>query len=167
MIAGGAMLSSRLGSEFVPRLSEGTIVINIVRLAGISLDQTVKYNTQIERNLLDAFQDEIEHVWTRSGTAELSTDPMGLELSDMFISLTPRDQWTKASTQQELIAAIDAELADLPGQNRIFTQPIEMRVNEMIAGIRSDIGIKLFGDDLSVLVQMLSLKLLSSKIKLD
>ncbi len=152
MIVGGAMLSSRLGSEFVPRLSEGTIVINIIRLAGISLDQTVEYNTQIERNLLNAFQDEIEHVWTRSGTAELSTDPMGLELSDMFISLTPRDQWTKASSQQELVAAIDAELADLPGQNRIFTQPIEMRVNEMIAGIRSDIGIKLFGDDLSVLV---------------
>lgn len=153
LIAGGVTLSSRLGSEFIPRLSEGTIVINFVRLAGISLDQSVKYNSQIERNLLDAFQDEIDHIWTRTGTAELSTDPMGLELSDMFISLTPRDQWTKASTQQELVTAMDAELIDLPGQNRIFTQPIEMRVNEMIAGIRSDIGIKLFGDDLSVLVE--------------
>lgn len=143
------VLFTRLGSEFVPRLSEGTIVINLVRLSGISLAQSVEYNTHIERELLSKFPDEIEHVWTRTGTAELSTDPMGLELSDMFIALRPRDQWTKASTQAELVSAIETELSDLPGQNRIFTQPIEMRVNEMIAGIRSDIGIKLFGDDLS------------------
>jgi cobalt-zinc-cadmium resistance protein CzcA len=152
LIASGAFLFSRLGSEFVPRLSEGTIVINLVRLSGISLPQSVDYNTQIEQNLLESFPDEIAHIWTRTGTAELSTDPMGLELSDVFISLTPRDRWTRANTQQELVTAMEAELIDLPGQNRIFTQPIEMRVNEMIAGIRSDMGIKLFGDDLSVLV---------------
>ncbi len=151
LLIGGVALFSRLGSEFVPRLSEGTIVINFVRLAGISLDESVEYNTQIEKNLMAAFPDEIDHIWTRTGTAELSTDPMGLELSDMFISLNPRDQWTKANSQAELVAAMDVELADLPGQNRIFTQPIEMRVNEMIAGIRSDIGIKLFGDDLAAL----------------
>lgn len=156
MVAGillvvGVVLFTRLGSEFVPRLSEGTIVVNLVRLAGISLGQSVAFNTQIERNLLGAFPDEIAHIWTRTGTAELSTDPMGLELSDMFMALHPRSQWTKARTQEELVAAIDVELADLPGQNRIFTQPIEMRINEMIAGIRSDIGIKLFGDDLLVL----------------
>jgi cobalt-zinc-cadmium resistance protein CzcA len=126
-------------------------VINFVRLAGISLEESVAYNTRIEKNLLETFPDEISHVWSRTGTAELSTDPMGLELSDMFITLNPRNQWTKYSSQEELVAAIDAELSDLPGQNRIFTQPIEMRVNEMIAGIRSDIGIKLFGDDLAVL----------------
>jgi cobalt-zinc-cadmium resistance protein CzcA len=151
LIIGGVFLFNTLGSEFVPRLSEGTIVINFVRLAGISLDQSVDYNTLIEKNLLEKFPDEIELIWTRTGTAELSTDPMGLELSDMFISLTPRKQWKQARNQQELVDAIDAELADLPGQNRIFTQPIEMRVNEMIAGIRSDIGIKLFGDDLNIL----------------
>lgn len=152
LIAGGTFLFSRLGSEFVPRLSEGTIVINFVRLAGISLDQSVDFNTQIEKNLLEAFPDEISHIWSRTGTAELSTDPMGLELTDMFISLKPKDQWTKANNQQELVLAMDNELVDLPGQNRIFTQPIEMRVNEMIAGIRSDIGIKLFGDNLTTLV---------------
>ncbi|MCB2230519.1 CusA/CzcA family heavy metal efflux RND transporter [bacterium] len=151
LLVGGVLLFTRLGSEFVPRLSEGTIVVNLVRLAGISLDQSVAYNTQIEKNLLETFPDEIAHIWTRTGTAELSTDPMGLELSDMFMELHPRDQWTKARSQSELVAAIDAELEDLPGQNRIFTQPIEMRINEMIAGIRSDIGIKLFGDDLTVL----------------
>ncbi|MEZ5357288.1 MAG: CusA/CzcA family heavy metal efflux RND transporter [Candidatus Zixiibacteriota bacterium] len=150
-IIAGVVLFTRLGSEFVPRLSEGTIVVNLVRLAGISIDQSVAFNTKIEQMLLANFPDEIESVWTRTGTAELSTDPMGLELSDMFMSLYPREHWTKAATQAELVAAIDAELADLPGQNRIFTQPIEMRVNEMIAGIRSDIGIKLFGDDLTVL----------------
>lgn len=151
VLAGGIFLFTRLGAEFVPRLSEGTVVINFVRLAGISLNESVEYNTRIEKNLLESFPDEISHIWTRTGTAELSTDPMGLELSDMFVSLHPRDQWTRAETQQELVDAIDAELADLPGQNRIFTQPIEMRVNEMIAGIRSDIGIKIFGDDLNIL----------------
>jgi cobalt-zinc-cadmium resistance protein CzcA len=154
LVAFGAALFTRLGAEFVPRLSEGTIVINVVRLAGISLEESVRYNTQIERHLLSALPDEIEHVWTRTGSAELSTDPMGLELSDIFISLTPRDQWTRADNQADLVEQIDAELADMPGQNRIFTQPIEMRVNEMIAGIRTDIGIKLFGDDLDVLEEI-------------
>ena len=151
LLLGGGYLFTRLGSEFVPRLSEGTVVINLVRLAGISLDESVAYNNRIETLLKETFPDEISHIWTRTGTAELSTDPMGLELSDMFITLKPRDSWTRASNQTELVAAIDAELADLPGQNRIFTQPIEMRINEMIAGIRSDIGIKLFGDDLKQL----------------
>lgn len=151
LVAGGVALFTRLGAEFVPRLSEGTVVINFVRLAGISLGESVDYNSRIERQLMEQFPDEISHIWTRVGTAELSTDPMGLELSDMFITLNPREQWQRASNQQELVAALDAELADLPGQNRIFTQPIEMRVNEMVAGIRSDIGIKLFGDNLLVL----------------
>lgn len=153
LVLAGAFWFTRMGAEFVPRLSEGTITINIVRLAGISLEQTVAYNTQIEKILLEKFPDEVDHVWTRSGTAELSTDPMGLELSDMFISLKPRNQWNKASTQDELVAAMDNELSDLPGQNLIFTQPIEMRVNEMIAGIRADIGVKIFGDDLLLLEQ--------------
>ena len=153
-VVAGIGLFTRLGSEFVPRLSEGTISINFVRLAGISLDQSVAYNTRIEQHLLETFPDEIRNVWTRTGSAELSTDPMGLELSDMFIALTPRDQWTKAESQTELVELIDAELEDLPGQNRIFTQPIEMRINEMIAGIRSDIGIKIFGDDLERLEEI-------------
>jgi len=148
MVVAGGIGFRQLGSEFVPRLSEGTIAINFVRLAGISIEESVRYNTQIERLLLETFPDEIDHIWTRTGSAELSTDPMGLELSDMFISLTPREEWTKAAHPAELVSRIDAELEDLPGQKRIFTQPIEMRVNEMIAGIRSDIGIKLFGDDL-------------------
>jgi len=152
LVAGGVVFMG-LGSEFIPRLSEGTIAVNIVRLAGVSLEQSVDYGTQIEKILLERFPDEVDHIWTRIGTAELATDPMGLELSDVFITLKPRGQWTKAGDQAELVALMDQELADLPGANRVFTQPIEMRINEMIAGIRADVGIKIFGDDLTVLEQ--------------
>jgi len=153
LLAVGMLVFQLLGAEFIPRLSEGTIVVNVVRLAGVSLEQSADYGSQIERILLEKFPDEIEHIWTRTGTAELVTDPMGLELSDVFITLKARGKWKKAKNQQQLVAAMDKELSDLPGANRIFTQPIEMRVNEMIAGIRADVGIKLFGDDLTVLEQ--------------
>lgn len=152
LVAGGFVFMG-LGSEFIPRLSEGTIAVNIVRLAGVSLDQSIDYGTRMEKILMDAFPDEIDHIWTRIGTAELATDPMGLELSDIYITLKPRSVWTKAGNQAELVTLMDQELADLPGANRVFTQPIEMRINEMIAGIRADVGIKLFGDDLTVLEQ--------------
>ena len=152
LVVAGLVLFTRLGSEFVPRLSEGTVVINFVRLAGISLEESIAYNTRIEKQLLTAFPDEIDRIWTRTGTAELSTDPMGLELSDMFHLAHIRvAAGERPTTRRSWLPLIDLELADLPGQNRIFTQPIEMRINEMIAGIRSDIGIKVFGDDLSVL----------------
>jgi cobalt-zinc-cadmium resistance protein CzcA len=151
LLAGGALLATRLGSEFVPRLREGAIVINTVRLASISLDESVRYGTRIERVLLEAFPDEIAAIWTRTGSAELATDPMGVEVSDVFLTLTPRERWKRAATQDELVALMEAALAPLPGMRMVFTQPIEMRLNEMIAGIRSDVGVKLFGDDLDVL----------------
>jgi cobalt-zinc-cadmium resistance protein CzcA len=149
-VIAGVVIFSRFGTEFVPRLSEGSSVINIIRLAGVAAEQSVADNTRIEQLLLSQFPDEIDHVWSRVGTAELATDPMGLELTDMFMALKPRDKWKRASTQDELVALMDSSLSDLPGMNRVFTQPIEMRVNELIAGIRADIGIKVFGDDLSI-----------------
>lgn len=152
-VAGAVLLATRLGSEFVPRLAEGTIVINTVRLSGVSVEESVRYGTQIERALLATFPDEIERVWTRTGTAEVATDPMGLELSDVFVTLKPRDQWTKAHTQAELVTAMQELTTGLPGMRAIFTQPIEMRVNEMVAGIRTDVGVKVFGDDLAILEQ--------------
>lgn len=139
------------GSEFIPRLSEGSIVINMIRLAGISLEQSVENGHRAERILKEKFPDEIEEIWSRTGTPELATDPMGVELTDTFISLKPRTTWKKARTQQELVELMDEELSDLPGMNLVFTQPIEMRFNEMLSGIRTDIGIKIFGDDLAVL----------------
>ncbi|GHG96476.1 CusA/CzcA family heavy metal efflux RND transporter [Comamonas sp. JC664] len=151
LVVAAAVAATRLGSEFVPRLSEGTLVINTVRLAEVSLTESIRYGTQIERVLRSRFPDEVQRVWTRTGTAEVATDPMGIELSDVFITLKPRGEWKRASTQEELVNEMKAELADLPGMRMAFLQPIEMRVNEMIAGVRSDVGIKLFGDDLELL----------------
>ena len=150
-LAVAAILATQLGSEFVPRLREGSIVINTVRLAGVSVDESVRYGIQIERAILERFPDEVERVWTRTGSAEIATDPMGVELSDAFIMLKPRKEWKRASTQEELARVMSEDLSSLPGMRMIFTQPIEMRVNEMIAGIRADVGVKLFGDDFDVL----------------
>jgi cobalt-zinc-cadmium resistance protein CzcA len=146
-----AIVACRLGGEFVPKLSEGAITIGTVRLAGTSLEESVRTNTQVEKLLLKSFPDEIAHVWCRAGTAEIATDPMGVELTDIFLSLKPRNKWTKAKTQAELTEAIDRELRSIPGLKFAFSQPIEMRINEMLAGTRSDVSFKLFGDDLAVL----------------
>jgi len=154
LLAAAAWTGTRLGGEFIPRLSEGAVVLNTIRLAGVSIEESVRYNTRIERLLLDAFPDEIRHVWSRIGTAEVATDPMGVELTDIFVSLEPREKWTKADTQAELMAAMQRTVDDLPGVNIIATQPIEMRLNEMASGIRSDIGIKIYGDDFEKLVRI-------------
>jgi cobalt-zinc-cadmium resistance protein CzcA len=146
--------ASRLGGEFLPRLSEGAVVANTIRLAGVSLDESTRYNTRIERLLQNSFPDEIRHVWSRVGTAEVATDPMGTELTDIFVSLKPRGEWTQAGTQAELVAAMQEVMADLPGLNMVFTQPIEMRLNEMVSGIRSDLGIKIYGDDFDELARV-------------
>jgi heavy metal efflux system protein len=153
LMINSVLLARTLGSEFVPRLYEGTVVINTVRLASVSLDESVRYGTEIEKVLLEEYSNEIDRVWTRTGSAEIATDPMGVELSDVFVMLRPRDEWKRASTQQELVADMQETLGVLPGMRMIFTQPIEMRVNEMEAGIRADVGVKLFGDDLEVLRQ--------------
>jgi cobalt-zinc-cadmium resistance protein CzcA len=145
------ILGLRLGSEFVPKLGEGTIVINTVRLAGVSLGESLDYGTRIEQILQEEFPDEIRSIWTRTGTAEVATDPMGLELSDVFIALTPRSRWKKAKTQEELVEAMSEVTEQLPGIRAVYGQPIEERINEMVAGIKADLGIKVFGDDLGVL----------------
>ncbi len=150
-VALGLALSTQLGASFIPRLYEESIVINTVRLAGVALDESVRYGTGIEQTLLRKYPDEIRQVWSRTGTAEVATDPMGMELTDVFITLTPRAAWKRAKTQAELTELMAAELAALPGMRMIFTQPIEMRMNEMIAGIRADVGVKVFGDDLDQL----------------
>ena len=151
LLVNAGLLATRLGSEFVPRLNEGAIVINTIRLAGVSIDESVRYGTQIERTLLRAFPDEVERVWIRTGTAEVATDPMGTELSDVFVTLKDRKFWKKAHSQDKLVQAIESRLSSLPGMRMVYTQPIEMRVNEMIAGIRADVGVKLFGDDFTTL----------------
>lgn len=150
-IAGGAVLSTQLGTAFLPRLYEEAIAVNLVRLAGVSLDQSTDYNRRIEELLLGEYPDEIEHVWSRVGTAVVATDPMGLELTDSFMTLRPREQWSAAESQAELTEKMAATLEQLPGVRAIFTQPIEMRMNEMVAGVRADLGVKIYGDDLDQL----------------
>lgn len=146
------IIAPHLGSEFTPRLSEGAIAIGVVRLAGTDLSESIRYNTQMEKAILANFPDEVENVWSRIGSAEIATDPMGVELTDTFITLKPRKQWKTAKTQAELTEKIDLILRDMPGQRLAYSQPIEMRLNEMASGVRADLAVKLFGDDFDVLV---------------
>ncbi|MBY0228368.1 MAG: CusA/CzcA family heavy metal efflux RND transporter, partial [Gemmataceae bacterium] len=146
-LAAGGLLARQLGTEFVPRLSEGALTIGIVRLPGTSLSESIRYNTRMELLLRERFPDEVKDVWSRAGTAEVATDPMGVELTDMFLSLHPRERWTKASSQEELVERIREALEGLPGQRISFSQPIEMRINEMVSGVRADVAVKVFGDD--------------------
>ncbi|HRZ57010.1 MAG TPA: efflux RND transporter permease subunit [Candidatus Paceibacterota bacterium] len=151
LFVGAVILASRMGGEFLPKLGEGAIVGTTVRLAGISVEESVSQNDMIERRLMAEFPDEIERIWTRLGTAEVATDPMGSELADFFLALKPRERWKKARTQTELTEKMRELLNQVPGLKPAFSQPIEMRLNELIAGIRGDIGIKVYGDDLEEL----------------
>ena len=151
VVVAGALIAAQLGAEFVPRLGEGTIVANTIRMAGVTVDESVRVSTRMERTLLDSFPDEIERVWSRTGTAEIATDPMGIELSDVFITLRPREAWTRARTQEDLVTQMAQVLEVFPGTRVVFTQPIEMRMNEMIAGVRADVGVLISGEDLETL----------------
>lgn len=148
-----ATLALSFGSEFVPRLSEGAIVIGIVRPPGTSLEESIRVNTQIERMLLETFPDEVSHAWSRVGAPEVATDASSVEMTDLFVELKPRERWKRATTQDELVELMEREVSDIPGQIIWFTQPIEQRINEMISGVRSDVAVKLFGDDFDTLVK--------------
>ncbi|HEY7424319.1 MAG TPA: CusA/CzcA family heavy metal efflux RND transporter [Gemmataceae bacterium] len=158
-LAFGVLLALNRGGEFVPQLSEGALVLNIRRLPGTDLDESLRYNTVIEKLLLEKFPDEIERIWSRCGTAEVATDPMGPEETDMFITLKPREQWTatnkdgeQITTQAELVDLIRTELNDLPGQRiASYTQPIQQRIDEMTSGVKAQVVVKLFGDDIDTL----------------
>lgn len=143
---------SRLGGEFIPQLDEGDIAFHIILDPGSSLAESIATSTEIERILLDEFP-EIEHALSRFGVADVPTDPMPMDLGDCFIILKPQDEWVSAKTKPELIEKIKAKLAHLPGLNFEFSQPIEMRFNELITGVREDIAIKIFGDDLDLLAE--------------
>jgi len=141
-----------MGAEFIPRLDEGDIAINAWRLPSISLQESINSTTQVER-VLRRFP-EVKTVVSRTGSPEVATDVMGIELSDIFVILKPRSEWTTAKTKEELIAKMNEALQkEVPGAGFGFTQPIEMRFNELIAGVRSDVGVRIFGDDLNMLVE--------------
>lgn len=139
-----------LGSEFIPRLDEGDFLVNAWRLPSISMSESVASTMRVEKTL-SRFPEVIKVV-SRTGSPEIATDVMGIELSDIFVMMKPRREWKTAHTREELIEKMTEALErEVPGAGFGFTQPIEMRFNELIAGVRSDIGVKLFGEDLDVL----------------
>lgn len=148
-----AALFPRLGAEFLPKLDEGAICINPGYLPGISVETAIQRATLIEKVLLQRFPDEIQSAATRIGRPDIATDPMLLSQHDVFLPLTPRAQWKKAHTKAELIEKIEGVLADIPGMKVGFTQPIEMRMNELSEGIgiRGEIGVKLYGSNMAIL----------------
>ena len=142
-----AFLFTRMGGEFVPTLDEGDFVIQPVLKTGTSLTKTIETTTKMEQILIDNFP-EVDKIVSRIGAAEVPTDPMSMEEIDMIIKLKPRKTWTSAKSKEELADKFKNALSSIPGIDYEFTQPIEMRFNELITGVRSDIAIKVFGDDL-------------------
>ncbi|WP_422087376.1 CusA/CzcA family heavy metal efflux RND transporter [Variovorax sp.] len=145
------LLATRLGTEFVPSLSEGDFAIQALRIPGTSLTQSVEMQKQLERTLKEKFP-EIERIFARTGTAEIASDPMPPNISDGYIMLKPESEWPKPRrSRAELLAAVQEEVEKLPGNNYEFSQPIQLRFNELISGVRSDVAVKIFGDDMDVL----------------
>jgi cobalt-zinc-cadmium resistance protein CzcA len=145
------LLATRLGTEFVPNLNEGDFAVQALRIPGTSLSQSVQMQQQLESTLKARFS-EIERVFARTGTAEIASDPMPPNISDGYVMLKPVDQWPQPrKTREQLLAAIQEEVAKLPGNNYEFSQPIQLRFNELISGVRSDVAVKVFGDDMDVL----------------
>jgi heavy metal efflux system protein len=139
-----------LGSEFIPRLDEGALAIQVQQLPSVSLSQSVRTTTQVERVLRDF--PEVTKIVSKTGRAEVATDPMSVDFSDLYIALKSPSEWTSANTREELVEKMsDALEKGVPNASFSFSQPIELRVAELIAGVRSDIAIKLFGDDLDTL----------------
>ncbi|TYB78958.1 CusA/CzcA family heavy metal efflux RND transporter [Bizionia myxarmorum] len=145
-----AVIFNSMGGEFVPTLDEGDFVIQPVLKTGTSLGKTIEITTKIESILLENFP-EVDQVVSRIGAAEVPTDPMSMEESDVIIKLHPIKTWVSASSKNELAEKFKEALAIIPNLEIEFTQPIEMRFNELITGVRADVAIKIFGDDLSVL----------------
>jgi cobalt-zinc-cadmium resistance protein CzcA len=141
-------LFTRIGGEFVPTLDEGDFVIQPVLKTGTSLSETIQMTTKMENILMSEFPDEVDQIVCRIGAAEVPTDPMSMEEIDMIIKLHPRSTWVKAANKEQLALKFKEALEIIPGIEYEFTQPIEMRFNELITGVRADIAIKLYGEDL-------------------
>lgn len=144
-------LATTLGSEFIPQLDEGDIALHALRIPGTGLEQSIEMQSQLEERL-KAFP-EVDKVFAKIGTPEVATDPMPPSVADTFVILKPRSQWPNPDkTKDELVAEMEYAVTQLPGNNYEFTQPIEMRFNELISGVRADLAIKVFGDDMELLL---------------
>jgi heavy metal efflux system protein len=152
IVALSALLAARMGSEFVPSLDEGDIALHALRIPGTSLTQAIEMQAALEKRI-KTFP-EVERVFAKLGAAEIATDPMPPSVADNFVMLKPRAQWPDPHrTKVELVTAMQEAVEAIPGNNYEFTQPIQMRFNELISGVRSDVAVKIFGDDLGVLLE--------------
>ncbi len=154
VFASSLMVIPFLGAEFIPSLDEGSIAMQAIRLPSVSLEESVATTTRIEREMLEHFPTEVLTVISRTGRAEIATDPMGVEMSDIYLILRPTEEW-QAANKEELVAAM-AEIMDteFPGQRFTFSQPIELRTNELISGVRSDVAINIYGEDIPTLARL-------------
>lgn len=148
-----ANLATRLGSEFIPQLDEGDIAMHALRIPGTGLMQSISIQQELETSLQEF--PEVQTVFSKIGTPDVATDPMPPGMADTFIILRDRDEWPDPQkSKNELRAEMEAVVMEIPGSNYEFTQPIEMRFNELISGVRSDVGVKIFGDDLERLEEL-------------
>jgi cobalt-zinc-cadmium resistance protein CzcA len=144
------LLATRLGSEFIPSLDEGDVALHALRVPGTSLSQAILMQRQLEKEIRQ--QPEVELVFAKMGTAEVATDPMPPSVADNFVILKDRSRWPDPDKpKSQVVAEMEARAERVPGNNYEFTQPIQMRFNELISGVRSDVAIKVYGDDLAVL----------------
>jgi cobalt-zinc-cadmium resistance protein CzcA len=146
-----AFAASRMGREFVPNLDEGDVALHALRIPGTSLTQAVQMQMALEARLKEL--PEVSHVFGKLGTADVANDPMPPSVSDTFVMMKPRPEWPNPRKQKaEVLRALQAAAAEIPGNNYEFTQPIQMRFNELISGVRSDVAVKVYGDDLEQLL---------------
>ncbi|MDD1978057.1 efflux RND transporter permease subunit [Pseudomonas tussilaginis] len=151
MVLLSGVLASRMGSEFVPSLSEGDFALQALRVPGTSLSQSVALQQRLEQSVLSQVP-EVERVFARTGTAEIASDPMPPNISDSYVMLKPQGQWPDPNkSREQLIADIQRASARVPGSNYELSQPIQLRFNELISGVRSDVAVKVFGDDMDQL----------------
>jgi cobalt-zinc-cadmium resistance protein CzcA len=148
-LAGAFALVPRIGTEFLPALDEGSIAVQTFRIPSISLPQSLELQTKAEK-ILKQFPEVIDVV-SKTGRADIASDPMGVEVSDVIVTLKPHEEWTTTKSKEELVERMRETLAELPGVASSFSQPIALRVDELVSGVKSAIGIKIFGDDLDVL----------------
>ena len=153
LLVSGWFVFTRLGAEFTPQLDEGDFAFQAFLKPGTSLTEVLNTSTRLEQIVLENFPDEVESVQSRVGVANLPMDPMPLDIADIFVILKPKDEWTKADSKKDLLEQVEAKVREVPGVNYGFTQPIEMRFNELLTGIREDVAIKLYGSDLDVLAE--------------
>lgn len=147
------LLAARMGTEFIPNLDEGDIALHALRIPGTSLSQSVAMQATLEKRIKQEFP-EVREIFGKIGTPEVATDPMPPSVADTFVMLKPRDQWPNPSkTKIELVREMEAIAKQVPGNNYEFTQPIQMRFNELISGVRSDLAVKVFGDDIDIMLE--------------